>query len=787
MDRNDQFRLADAIEAPLASGADAVNASTRPGLPHSGGSAASAAPLRAMLRHRWTILVTALLVGAPAIVWVWTTERPEYRARATVEISPINPRVLYRTEENGLIPMYQQYLDSQVGIIAGNRMLERVLSNPTVRQTDWYRNPPKKLWGVEAAPVERLREGLTVRTRGRTFLIDIDFVAFRPDDAKVIAEAFLYEYRAEARERINATEVELLEALDKTLEGLDTRIAAAEQITEELRRDLGTDMPEELISQKRLQLFDLESKLGEVQRELELATWQQEQLDETKAAGTEEAADPDALAAEAADPVEEDLRKHLEGDPEWWRLNLALQDARRRLEVEGQRLGSEHMTMVKLREEVRQLESELAARGARVEEIVASEDPSVVVETPAGVTQIPETVLLARRVERLTKEKELLLGAFSAAQTHFGTEFEKARQLTKESEKLARIKSKAEFVRTRLDEKETERGPAAVIREVSAPQIPATPYRDRRILMTGMALAAAVGSGVGLALLRGMSRRTYFEVDQLVTQSHTPLLGSVPLVEERDLKKLPDLPLINDECFRVLRTSVLSRFDGKVILITSSRSGVGKTTVAATLAKSLARCGKKTLLLDGDIRAAMVARRLGLSNAGGLLAALRGEATIQDVTVETDTPNLFVIPAGESDSQQDLELLANGAFSTYLKMLRESYDVILIDSPPVMPFADARILARHADGTVVVVREGLCRLDEVMGTIASISHSGGRLLGTVYVGRNGHSRHYGYGYSYGYGYGYGYGKSHAYGNQRGRRYDLDVRRPVSAGSERDAT
>jgi len=198
----------------------------------------------------------------------------------------------------------------------------------------------------------------------------------------------------------------------------------------------------------------------------------------------------------------------------------------------------------------------------------------------------------------------------------------------------------------------------------------------------------------------------------------------------------------------MVRTCLLQRINGRhgrAIVITSATEKAGKTTVATMLAKSIAECGKKVLLVDGDLRNPAASRLFGLEQCMGLLELLSARAADIEVIVANDTPGLSILPAGRSGENTYPELLANGAFAECLSRWQDRYDLIILDSSPVLPVADARIISRYADGVVMVVREGRCQRSNIVEALASLGAVGGKLLGIVYVGS---SRHKSYRYHY---------------------------------------
>ena len=704
----------------------------------------TALPIRGMLRYKGTIAIGCLAVALPALTLVWTMVQPVYRARATVEVSPTNPRVLYKTEDNGLIPMYQQYLNSQVGIIAGNRVLQRVVERKDVQATSWYARRPWLLFGGEGSSLERLRTDLEVSPRARTFLIDIDFAAEKPADARIIVNSVLEEYEQEARDRVEDTDVLVLGALQQTLRQLDNSIAGHEKVVEELRRELGTNMPDELTTQKRLRLDQLMARYEQVCRDLELVKWEQQRRQPLPADDQNpEEEDPESDQLVASDAVH--IERHLERDAEWWRLHIALEEKRTHLQADMQRLGEQHPSIVNMQAQMHRIEQQMADREAKLRERGFETLP---VDTQFSDSNLMAEMALADRVAMLQKEKALLSDALQDQQRTFATEFDKAAQLVRENEDLSDLKSKAALVRARLDEKETERGPAALTRVVSRPMVPSQPYRDRRMMFSAAAMLAGLATGLALALLRALISQTINTADDLTATGGHSLLGLLPVFETASTSGA-EPSLIEQEHYRMLRTALLSRMNGHggtVALVTSGSAGAGKTTVAVSLARSLARCGKRVLLVDADVRAPSVAKYLGIRCQPGLLEVLRGQASEHEAILPSVTRRLDVLPAGRSAADEDTELLANGVFGACLTRFRQQYDVVLLDSPPVLPVADARILSRHADGTILVVREGRCRQPEVQDTVSLLSVAGGRLFGTVYIGSRPSKRYYGYGY-----------------------------------------
>ena len=206
------------------------------------------------------------------------------------------------------------------------------------------------------------------------------------------------------------------------------------------------------------------------------------------------------------------------------------------------------------------------------------------------------------------------------------------------------------------------------------------------------------------------------------------------------------------EAFRTLRTAILFSAPGappKVILVTSAGASEGKTVSSLNLATSFAEAGSRVLLLDGDLRRPDCHRAFGLENDRGLSNFLAGQADLGGVIHALDAPRLFFVPAGPA-APNPAELVGSARMRETLEELRDAYDFIILDSPPVLPVTDAVILAREADGVVLVVkgddtpRELVRRARDLL--IQANPHLLGAVVNNVDIGWGGlyfYSRYYG--------------------------------------------
>ena len=150
----------------------------------------------AMLRYKWSMAAVFLVIAGIAIPAIWTSIVPLYETGAVVRVSPVGTRIIFRTENNGMVPLYQSFLNSQVTIIRSRPVLDRVLDDPAVLASQWYREPAQPILGTPLSPMERLLESVAVSARRNTELIDVRMTATTAEDAKLIADAVVDRYKA---------------------------------------------------------------------------------------------------------------------------------------------------------------------------------------------------------------------------------------------------------------------------------------------------------------------------------------------------------------------------------------------------------------------------------------------------------------------------------------------------------------------------------------------------------------------------------------------------------------
>jgi capsular exopolysaccharide synthesis family protein len=294
-----------------------------------------------------------------------------------------------------------------------------------------------------------------------------------------------------------------------------------------------------------------------------------------------------------------------------------------------------------------------------------------------------------------------------------------------------------------------------------------------------LSLAALLGLalGISIAFARNYWDTSIATVEEVEQLALLPVLGTLPLAqkaphprhlfgkmrlrlpagtrqpltalakpEERrdsgpsgDSIDLPANPMAAEDVRTICASLLLSRSGRppRTLLVTSAAPGEGKTTLATALAQTLAETGANTLLVDCDVRRGRIGTIFDIAMDGGLTLYLAGHLASSPTIHATGNHKLFVVTAGPS-APNPPSLLGSDRMKSFLDNMMSSFQFVILDAPPVMPLADARVLARMAEGVILVVRAGLVPKSMVRRACLSLEAAGGTVLGAVLNGADEH-------------------------------------------------
>ena len=461
--------------------------------------------------------------------------------------------------------------------------------------------------------------------------------------------------------------------------------------------------------------------------------------------------------------------------------------------------GDQHPTVGRLREQIKSLEEKIDT--LRKAEIKIAQETQRLMEEAMESQISPEGISVDERLEirRMAMAEEL---ASIQVQVE---EFDRtAKNLVEKSFNVRAQLNNASLIKDKQNSIQTMlKGYTDKLNAISLlPQAGQRTLKELNLPKNGGQFAgpyilpyvlggAAVGFVLlsGLAVLMDLADRSYRNPEEIANDLGVPVLGHIPVMDISKVKKsVPDVDgsvtSIHhskgrvSEAYRSVRTGLYFSQYGrnlKVVQVTSPVPGDGKSTLSSNLAVSMAQSGRRVLLIDADFRRPRIANIFGIDGNVGMASVIAGQAEIDDAIHQGPVANLSVMPGGKRPNNP-AELLSSQRFTDLIELLREKFDFIVIDTPPLLAVSDPGAVAGVVDGVVLTMRLRRNVKPLAIRATSILDGVGAQCLGVVV---NGVSSEAGYGYNYdyndyryaykygsdyrsGYGYRYGYGNYGSY-------------------------
>jgi polysaccharide biosynthesis transport protein len=693
--------------------------------------APTARTLLQALRRRWLVATTlGVLGGAVTFVAAWLLlPAPPHTARSLLHIAADQPRVLFKTSEYR--PDSNAFRQTQLALVKSRLVLNAALRQPKVADLSTIRK--------QAEPIAWLEKELRVSYTGSPEIMGVALSGDLSDELKVIVDAVVAAY---LQEIVNKEQIKRQARLDQ-LEKISTkyqeslrqkrlalrRIAEKVGTSDKLTLGFKQIYTQEQYHLTQKELLQTRSRLRDL--EIEAAVGAPDGL-ELPASLADEIMQKDqilgkylAQRAQLENDMAQAKQKLVEGDkaPAYQRYVVALAAVNRLIDQRKEELRPQIAAQVKDR-----MALDTEARGKSLEkriEFYRRLDKQLVED--------------AKRLEDDCRAQNIGAQDLGDLTTDLTQAEEVARKVAEEAEKLS-VEQQAPARVTVLEE--------AVI-----------DWNDGRWRQLGTAGLAGFGTLALIVLAIAwweFRHRRVQSVDQVVHGLGLRLVGTVPARPAR----LPFQRTSSEEAADQWRNMVHESVSAaraqllhmaktgtvKVVMITSAVAGEGKTSLATQLASSLAGAGRKTLLVDADLRNPAAHRVLEMPGAPGCCEILRGEIEASDAVQPTPVAGLVLLPAGHFDDEALLALAQTG-LEPILESQRNQFDFIVVDSSPVLPVADTVQIGPHVDGVIFSVLRKVSRLPRVHSARQRLTSLGIPVLGAVILGTE--EEIGGYGYRYG--------------------------------------
>jgi capsular exopolysaccharide synthesis family protein len=698
---------------------------------------------RILRRRGWLVaVVTVIMTLSTLVLTLLLAPRPIYRATAAVRFErAVNVSGLLLSDVLNISPVGD--METQVALITSFPVVGRAAVKLGLIPAE--ATPSAILASARYQDtVSDLAGRLLVERSAGTSLIEISATSSVPVDAARVANSVAEAFRDENIAARTQQIVEARQFIETQLMEVGQRLRQSEEQMKMFQEvDQRLSLPEELRAASGRRALQ-EAENDRIKKEISTV--------ETQLRLVEEGRSGNRLAAFSAD-----------GDAALAKLQGSLNE----LSVERQDLL---LTLLPTHPQVKGVEARIAnVRASLVQALssklqllraLAAESQNTLASVRARQAALPGVALEATRLERDVKVNERIFS------------------LLKERLQEALIKEK-------------ERGAeVTVVRPAVAPTVPVNSVQPFTRAQFGLLVGLLLG--LILAFLVEALDNSIGAIDEVESLMETRVLGVIPALDPKlDLAEPGELASPDDvgrhpfltslfapkarlaEAFRSLRTNVIFATlerDLKIILVTGGSQMEGKTTVALNLAITLAQLGKKTLLVEADLRRPYIRHALGLAKTPGLSEAVLGSVSLDGATLGIaelmmgkagmerllDSPGMdhfFVLPSGYPPSNPS-ELLSSQGLVKVLTEARAKYDYVILDSSPILPVPDAAILASRADVTLLVIRVGHMPRVALRRAKALLDATSTRLLGVCLSGvRPDLSSDYAEMASYGYRYG----------------------------------
>lgn len=663
------------------------------------------APLLEVLwRRRWTLALTvfACLVCAGLYLVLATKV---YRASARVLIEPVEPKVF--ADNQAMLLQSETYLQTQADVLQSTRVLTRALDAIDYRQTRTFAEVP-------GDPVVWLRRGgaFEVEVQKKSDVVAISMESVDAREAAALVNGVVAAYVAEQSQQKRSTGDEMLRILNEE----------RREITR--KRDAGVAAMLKSQRSNRLLSFGADRGNTVLERTASLSG----SLTSAEVVTMDLRAQQASIKAALAKPAlltafveAQQFRGRDFGDREYDELRSNLTKTMMDLSTVAAVQGDNNPR-------VRVNQSVVAALRRRI----AEKERTIAEAQLVGVTT---QLAAAEEKERQLRE---------ALEAHQGRALDltpAAAEYARLEAEVQRLQKQSELIDNRIAEVSANRSMHTTplnVQVLEPARAEQRPVKPKKLLALAAAMMAGWVLGIGMALLRewrDARLRTPAEIPALFD---TPVIAAVPPINPR-LSPMTRGQVVRldarspvAEAYRSIRTSLHLGPAGnaKTILVASPMPGDGKSTTASNLAIAFAQAGERTLLVDCDLREPVQHMMFEQHGLVGLTSVVAGEAKLRDAICPTLVPGLHLLPCGPVPESPS-EMLAGRKFDLLMRALGESFDRVIIDSPPLTVVTDARILAAAADATLLVVRMNRSMRDSGMQAMEGLAEVGANVVGAI--------------------------------------------------------
>ena len=673
-----------------------------------------------ILRKRWGTVLAVALINTVLVTIVVFRMKPVYRATARMEVQTETPSLQTLDELHPNTASDAAFLQTQVDLLQNNNLAWETIQElglatklPELRagQEGGPASINKSLPAIQSTLIRAFNNHLHVELLNESRLVEVSFESVDPGLAAAVANALVKNYVESNFQSKYETTRQATAWMEKQLNELKAKVEKSQQALVDYERETSiADVGDkENVVRERLAQLSTDLTAAQVERANKQSVYDSMKSNEAEA-------------------------KLIANDVLLEQLDSKSAELHTEYAASTSQYGPNYYKVKELRNQINEVEALIGQERKRVMDRIGSDYR----------TAQRRAELLSQQVAQQKKEVEKL-NQLLIQYTILKGEFETNQQLY--NELLKRLKDATVSVSLR----------ASNVRLADEALVPTTPIRPNKRVDIAAGLLVGLILGVTLAFVQASLDRTIKTAEDIETGIAVPTLAVIPLGTKsrgrygryftRESQKAAGngnsaLTILHApgsemaESFRVLRTSILlssAPQPPQVLLVTSAHPSEGKTFASVNLALALAQRGDRVLLIDGDLRKPSVLKTLGLPDGKGrgLSTVLTGAHDLdQALQVFTESPNLWVLPPGPIPPNP-AELVSSQPMEALVRELRERFEHIVLDSPPLLLVTDGILLSTFADGVILVVESGGTSRGALHRVRRILDRAGANTLGAV--------------------------------------------------------
>lgn len=680
--------------------------------------------LLAAFRRRWFLSIfLGSLLAVPVGIFAWKYTPTPFRAEAEVKILASRPRVNFQLHEDAA--SFRIFKSTQIKNVLHPKTLIAALEEEEISQLPIFRNLPSNV-----DHIHWLRANVSVRSSGEEYF-SISMEGEDPKSLAKLVNAVKNAYIKKSKSQSDLKQSERFIKIDEELARIEKSIEVKEKKLKEMSKvTLGPTDEQMKVKNESLQVF-----IGDLNKEIRSINLELIDIDSKLNSQKQSPEDVDNSLAGLG---ERELLSIIELDDRYVTAESKIGRIQRKIQEFKRAFNTENLPeIVELKADLSQAKTNLSTLNQELREFYIGEIRKRMVqngESSLDVLKRRKAGLENHRSELTKNLNSLKLETIDVAK--LGVEIQILAENLEAEKTLARS-FRSEKRKIEIEDKASDR----IISSYDA-TIPAQRETKKRFMFTAGGSIVSLGLVIVIFTLIDLQLLRVNSLEHLKEEFRFPILGTIPNLPGRfshsqeTSNRASYYQRAFTESIDTTRTMLLDlqkKTTLKAVMLTSAMSSEGKSTLCCHLAISFARAGRRTLLIDGDMRSPTVHDVFQTDRSPGFCEALRDETSVSKCLTPSPVPNLDLMPAGKLDANA-LRSLAGDRPGVIMNELREAYDIIVLDSAPMLPVTDSLLLLPCVDGIIISVRKDVSRISKIRACLGKIQMLGGRLLGGVVIG-----------------------------------------------------